>query len=88
MILALPFCISECNFSAKNKSLGSDKLGIYHPNDCLVPQKASLASLFNDKEKISLNPKDRGGFTHFGLINNHTTDKSEKIVEKIIEFLK
>ena len=62
-------------------------MGIYHPNDCLVPQKASLASLFEDNEKLSLNPEDCGGFTHFGLITRHTTDKSENAVGEIIAFL-
>jgi pimeloyl-ACP methyl ester carboxylesterase len=72
------------------KALGQlrgDRRIVFHPNDCLVPFDASLASQCLPEEAIRLDPLETGLSTHFTSIEEHTTVDGICAADVVAEFL-
>ena len=67
--------------------LKGDKRVVYHPNDWLIPCKASLASLCPADKRVSLNPKRIGPSTHFAPIGAQTMADGTPAVNAVVDFL-
>lgn len=69
-------------------ALSGDKCIIYHPNDCLVPFAASLASICSSSDQIvRLDPKVTGLATHFASIGDLDTAEGDRASNVAADFL-
>ncbi len=64
-----------------------DKRVIFHPNDCLVPFDASLASICPPEQVIRLDPMETGFSTHFATIEEHNTVEGVCAADVVADFL-
>lgn len=71
---------------ALNKLSGKITI-LYHPNDCLVPFKANLASQCSNKDIVALNPSERGASTHFCTLNGKNTADGKDAVAFLADIL-
>jgi pimeloyl-ACP methyl ester carboxylesterase len=69
------------------EQLRGDRRIIYHPNDCLVPFAASLASVCPPEEILSLDPNETGLSTHFAPIGEHNIAGGGCAADVVTEFL-
>lgn len=77
----------EWDGSKALERLKGDWFVIYHPNDCLVPFDASLASTCTLEKVMRLNQNERGASTHFSTIDAHQTDEGKSAIDKVAQFL-
>jgi pimeloyl-ACP methyl ester carboxylesterase len=77
----------EWNGSRVISELAGDKRLIYHPNDCLVPFEASLASECLSDQLIQLDPSNTGFSTHFSPLSRHYTADSKEADSVVVDFL-
>ncbi len=67
--------------------LGGDKRVVYHPNDCLVPFEANLASQCSNDQLIRLSSLEIGPSTHFSTIDKKTISDGRRAAYAIAAFL-
>jgi len=88
IFLAYPVKLLDWEFDHTKVQLGREKLGVYHPNDFLVPFDASLASQFKESSRLCLDSSQKGGITHFSPIEFHRVDNSQEMaIDRISNFL-
>lgn len=89
VLIALPVYLLGWEWDGKRAiaQLNGNKRIIYHPNDCLVPFKASLASECPSEQLIQLDPTETGPSTHFSTIAGKNTAEGTTALSLISNFL-
>lgn len=67
--------------------MNGDKRVVYHPNDYLVPFKASLACDCPENELIQLDRNESGLSTHFSPLTKKITSKGTNALSEVTDFL-
>jgi hypothetical protein len=89
VFIALPIYLLGWEWDGKKAvvQLNGNKRVIYHPNDYLVPFKASLASECPLEQLIQLDPSETGPSTHFSTIADKNTAEGNRATSLISNFL-